>query len=271
MEVPKERAIMNALFCHECATLHKEYAKTHKRVVGPIDTFKSEIFTLEDADRGSVTYTAAMANYARQEEKARQARGEIPALHSRNTNCGRDNRRGNNHKPYNIGQGRGRDRPRDDRDHRSRGDPRSQSRRPARDDDRDHRRGGRDQSRGHNQDRGRDHNRGCDQSRGRDRGRDRGRHHDAHAMDEDRSRSRSRDRDDRSSRRSDSRSHQSIISGGSGDANTPDFSLDGSHDASYARDVYCVEETHAETALKSEQLNLKPGEARLSSRLILRT
>ena len=96
MEVPKERAIMNALFCHECATLRKEYDKKRKRVVGPIDTFKSEMSTLEDADRGSVTYSAAMANYARQEEKAREARGEIPELRSRNKNCGRDNRRSNN-------------------------------------------------------------------------------------------------------------------------------------------------------------------------------
>ena len=103
MRVPKERAIMNSFFRHECATLRKEYAKTHNRVVGPIDTFKSEMSTLEDADRGSVTYSAAMANFARQEEKAREARGEIPALRSRNTNRGRDNRRGNNRQPCSRG------------------------------------------------------------------------------------------------------------------------------------------------------------------------
>ena len=101
MEVPKNRAIMNALFRHECSTLRKEYAKTHKRVVGLIDLFKSDMSTLEDADRGSATYIAAMANYRRQEEKAREATGEIPALRSRNTNRGRDTRRGNNRQPYN--------------------------------------------------------------------------------------------------------------------------------------------------------------------------
>ena len=87
MEVPKDCAIMNALFRHECSTFRKEYAKTHKRVVGPIDVFKSDMSTLEDADRGSFTYTATMANYA-----SREARGEIPALRLRNTNRGRDNR-----------------------------------------------------------------------------------------------------------------------------------------------------------------------------------
>ena len=70
---------MNALFRNECATLRKEYAKTYKRPVGPIDSFKSEMFTLEDANRGSVTYLVAMVNYARKEEKAREARSEIPA------------------------------------------------------------------------------------------------------------------------------------------------------------------------------------------------
>ena len=130
---------MNALFRHECATLRKEYAKTHKRIMGPIDNFKSEMSTIEDTDRGSVTYSAAMATYARQEKKAREARGEIPALSSRNTNRRRDNRRGNNRQPYNRGQGRGRDCSRDDHDHRSRGDTRSHSRRPPRDSDRNHR------------------------------------------------------------------------------------------------------------------------------------
>ena len=73
MEVSKGRVIMNTLFRHECSTLRKEYAKTHKRVVGPIDVFKSDMSTLEDANRGSATYLAAMANYKRQEEKAREA------------------------------------------------------------------------------------------------------------------------------------------------------------------------------------------------------
>ena len=138
--------------------------------------------TREDADRGPITYSAAMANYARQEKKAREARGEIPTLHSRNTNRGCDNRRGNSHG--------------------SRGDTRSHSRRPPHDSDRDHKRGGHDQIRGRNQDRGRDHNRGRDQGRGRDRDRDRGRQRNAHTMNEDsdKSRSRSRDRDDRSRR-----------------------------------------------------------------------
>ena len=77
---------MNALFRNECATLRKEYAKTYKRPVGPIDSFKSEMFTLEDANRGSVTYLVAMVNYARKEEKAREARDEIPARSSRNKN-----------------------------------------------------------------------------------------------------------------------------------------------------------------------------------------
>ena len=38
--------------------------KTHKRPEGPIDHFKSEISTLEDADKGSATHRAAMENYA---------------------------------------------------------------------------------------------------------------------------------------------------------------------------------------------------------------
>ena len=56
MEVPKERAIINTPFRHECSTLRKKYNKTHTRVVGPIDTFKSDMSALEDTDRGSVTY-----------------------------------------------------------------------------------------------------------------------------------------------------------------------------------------------------------------------
>ena len=87
----------------KCATIRKEYAKTHKRLVGPIENFKSEMSTLEDADRISVTYQASMANYVKQEAKAREPRGEIPAPSSRNTNRGRDNRRDNNRQPYNRG------------------------------------------------------------------------------------------------------------------------------------------------------------------------
>ena len=43
----------------ECASIHKVYAKTHKRPEGPIDHFKSEMPTLEDADKGSFTHSAA--------------------------------------------------------------------------------------------------------------------------------------------------------------------------------------------------------------------
>ena len=78
MVKPGERSIMNALFHNECRPLRTEYAKTHKQVLGPIDVFKSEISTLEDADRGSVTHQAALANYRKQEQRSRQeASGEI--------------------------------------------------------------------------------------------------------------------------------------------------------------------------------------------------
>ena len=94
---------MNALYRMECAPIRKEYAKTHKRPEGPIDNFKSEMSILEDADRGSVTHQADLANYSKQEAKAREAAGDIRALSSRNTNRGRDN----NRQPYNRGRGRG--------------------------------------------------------------------------------------------------------------------------------------------------------------------
>ena len=55
MDVPNKRVIMNALYRMECAPIRKKYAKTRKRPEGPIDNFKSEMSTLEDADRGSVT------------------------------------------------------------------------------------------------------------------------------------------------------------------------------------------------------------------------
>ena len=56
MDVPKERALMNALYRMECAPIRKEYVKPHKRPEGPIDKFKSKMSTLEDADRGSVAH-----------------------------------------------------------------------------------------------------------------------------------------------------------------------------------------------------------------------
>ena len=78
MKEPGERAIMNALFKNECRPLCLEYAKTHKQIKGPIDTFKSEMSTLEDADKGSATHQAAIANYRRQElEAKRKASGEL--------------------------------------------------------------------------------------------------------------------------------------------------------------------------------------------------
>ena len=55
MDVPKERPLMNALYRMECAPIRKKYAKTRKRPEGPIGNFKSNMYTLEDADRGSVT------------------------------------------------------------------------------------------------------------------------------------------------------------------------------------------------------------------------
>ena len=75
MVMPGERSIMNALFKNECRPLRMEYTKTHKQITGPIDVFKSEISTLEDADRGSVTHQTALANYRRQEQNAREANG----------------------------------------------------------------------------------------------------------------------------------------------------------------------------------------------------
>ena len=43
MDVPKEPAIMNAVYRMEYAPIRKEYTKTHKRPEGPIDHFKSEM------------------------------------------------------------------------------------------------------------------------------------------------------------------------------------------------------------------------------------
>ena len=94
--VPNDCAIMNAVYRMECAPIRTEYAKTHKRPEGPISHFRSEISTLEDADKGSVTHSAVMENYARQEAKAREAgSGKVPA---RNTKLGRD-RCDNNRQP----------------------------------------------------------------------------------------------------------------------------------------------------------------------------
>ena len=62
--------------------------------------------------------------------------------------------------------------------------------------------------------------------------------------------SRSRDRDDRSLLRSGTRSQNSRISSRSGDVNAADFSDDGSRDALYVRDVYCVD-APAKAASKS--------------------
>ena len=42
MDVPKECAIMNALYRNECAVICKEYAKIHKCPEGPVDNFKSD-------------------------------------------------------------------------------------------------------------------------------------------------------------------------------------------------------------------------------------
>ena len=83
IHIPNERAIMNALYYNECATMRRDCAKTHKRSEGPIDNFKNEVFTIENADKGSVTYRAVMENYAKLgENRACQARGErTPARH----------------------------------------------------------------------------------------------------------------------------------------------------------------------------------------------
>ena len=76
-DILSEHAIMNALYCNDCAPMRKDCAKMHKRPEGPMDHFMSEMFTIEDADKGLATYNAAMENYMRQEEmQARQARVE---------------------------------------------------------------------------------------------------------------------------------------------------------------------------------------------------
>ena len=84
--------------------------------------------------------------------------------------------------------------------------------------------------------------------------------------DSDKSRSRSRDRDDRSSSRSDTRSHSSRIFSRSAYINASDYSDDGSREAPCVRDVFCVD-AHTKAASKPEPApKLKPGEAKLSLR-----
>ena len=61
-DIPNERALMNALCRNECAPLRKDNAKTHKRPEGPMDHFKSEMFTIEDGDQGSATHTVFKEN-----------------------------------------------------------------------------------------------------------------------------------------------------------------------------------------------------------------
>ena len=200
-DISNERGIVKAIYCNECDPMGKDYTKTHKRPEGPMDHFKNEMSTIEDADKSFATHRAAMEKYAKLEQaKARQARGERSPAHHPQPG------RYSNRQPFNSGRGRGRERSRDDRDRRSRDDTRSSLRRSPRNDDCGHSRSEHDQNRGRDNDRGRDHNCGRNQGRGRNCGRDRGRNssRDAHALDEgrDRSRSCSRDRDNRSSSRS---------------------------------------------------------------------
>ena len=238
-DIPNEHAIMNTLYCNECATIRKNYVKTHKRPEGPLDMFKNEM------SKNSITYRAAMENYAKLEQtRACQARGErAPARHPQH---GCDN----NRQSFNGGRGRGRERSRDALDRRSRDDTRSSLRRPPRYNDHGHNHSRRDQNRGRDHDRVHDHNRGRDQGRGRDHGRDRGRHNsrDAHASDKgsDRSRFCSRDRDNCSSPRSDSRSRGFCKSN---DANFADYEAD----ASFVNEGY-----HVDVAMEAAERPSRP-------------
>ena len=244
-DISNERGIVKAIYCNECDPMGKDYTKTHKRPEGPMDHFKNEMSTIEDADKSFATHRAAMEKYAKLEQaKARQARGERSPAHHPQPG------RYSNRQPFNSGRGRGRERSRDDRDRRSRDDTRSSLRRPPRYNDHGHNHSRRDQNRGRDHDRVHDHNRGRDQGRGRDHGRDRGRHNsrDAHASDKgsDRSRFCSRDRDNCSSPRSDSRSRGFCKSN---DANFADYEAD----ASFVNEGY-----HVDVAMEAAERPSRP-------------